>query len=488
MNLAAAIAIAAGAVAVHVGLMAWRFAMAPGWGEQRWFSLVAFSAATYAFCNVATSLGLSDGVVVAFSHVQIASIPVQAWAWLGYVGAYTGRRPGRRERLGAAALLGLAALSLVPGLALDGTVQDHVVPGLSITYRDAVPTTLGQAIFILVLIPTAVILARLVAARRAGLPHSTIHLASFASLGLFGVNDGLVAAGFYPGLYLLDVGLVVPIGALSYSLAQRFVRDARDLHALRDRLEALVEERTAQLGETREALHQSEKLAALGQFAAGVAHEVNNPASVVTSSLNYLEECLAGGAAAPQDAHDTALEAISAMQRINGLVRRLVDSGRIASVPTAGAATSVRRAVGLAFDDVRARSGERITFQLADSPDLHARLRPEVLSQVLAALLGNAVEAVPDGRSGRVDVALEPAEDGRLRLAISDDGAGMSPEVLRHAFEPFFTTRGEGKGSGLGLPVARALVESLGGELRLESRPGQGTTATLTLPEAPPPA
>jgi signal transduction histidine kinase len=81
-----------------------------------------------------------------------------------------------------------------------------------------------------------------------------------------------------------------------------------------------------------------------------------------------------------------------------------------------------------------------------------------------------------------------PAEDGRIRLAVTDDGAGMAPEVLHRAFEPFFSTKGEGKASGLGLPVARALIENLGGELRLESRLGHGTTATLVLPEALPPA
>ena len=121
-----------------------------------------------------------------------------------------------------------------------------------------------------------------------------------------------------------------------------------------------------------------------------------------------------------------------------------------------------------------------------ETPDLHAGLRPEVLGQIVSALLHNAAEAVPEGRAGHVEVTARPTEDGRIQLDVTDDGAGMSPEVLRRAFEPFFSTRGEGKGSGLGLPVARALVESLGGELRLESRPGLGTTATLVLPEAAP--
>jgi signal transduction histidine kinase len=486
MNLAAAIAIAAGSIAVYVGLLARRFSQAPGWGEQRWFGYIAFGAAVYAYGNVATSLGWSDPVVVTLSSFQVAAVLFQVWAWSRYIDAWTGRRAGRLERVAVAGLLVLAALALVPGVAFHDRVDGRTLGWLSSTYREAIPTTTGQLLFAVGVAAALVSFSRLVLAWRHGASHGLLHAVAFGALLLLGVNDALVTSDVYPGAYLLDIGFVIPIGAMAYSLTQRFVQDSRALHALRDRLEALVEARTSELAETQEALHQAEKLAALGQFAAGVAHEINNPASVVTSSLSYLEECLASGRPTA-DAHDATVEALSAMQRINGLVRRLVDAGRLASVPIAGGTASVRGVIEQAFDDVRARSGERVAFQLAGATDLHAGLRPEVLTQVLSALLHNAAEAIPDGRSGHVAVTVQPVGDGRLRLAVTDDGAGMPPEVLRRAFEPFFSTKGEGKGSGLGLPVARALIESLGGELRLESRPGQGTTATLTLPESPAP-
>ena len=485
MNLPAAIAISAGAVAVHVGLMARRFALAPGWIEQRWFALIAFGAAAYAFGNVGTSLGWADATVVALSHLKLAAVMAQLWAWYRYVDAYLGRRPGPGERRAVALLLGLGLLALIPGVAYDGLVVGHAVPWLSLAYRAAVPTPVGHALFAIGLGSPLVLLVRLLAAWRRGLPHAALHALAFCALLLFGLNDALVASGAYQGVYLLDAGFVIPVGAIAYSLTQRFVRDARDLHALRDRLEALVEARTSALAEAQEALHQAEKLASLGQFAAGVAHQVNNPASVVTSSLSYLVEGLAAGAP-PADAHQTAVEALAAMQRINGLVRRLVDAGRLASVPTPSGTVSVRGAIEQALDDARAWSGERIAFRMEGTPDLHAGIRPEVLSQILSALLQNAAEAVPEERAGHVAISVAPGDDGRILLAVADDGAGMSPEVLRRAFEPFFSTRSEGKGSGLGLPVARALVESLGGELKLESRPGLGTTATLALPEAQP--
>jgi signal transduction histidine kinase len=486
MNVAAAIAIAAGAIAIYVGLMARRFALAPGWGEQRWFSLIAFGAAAYAFGNIATSLGMSDPVVVALSNVQVASVLFQVWAWFRYLDAWTGRRPGRVERAAVALLLGFTALALVPGIAFQDRVTERSIPWLSSAYREAIPTAAGQLFFAVGIGTALVIFTRLLRAWRQGVAHGMLHALSFGALLLLGVNDALVTSHVYSGAYLLDVGFVIPIGAMAYSLTQRFVQDSRSLHALRDRLEALVEARTTELAEAQEALHQAEKLASLGQFAAGVAHEVNNPASVVTSSLSYLEEGFASGSP-PADAHDTTIEALSAMQRINGLVRRLVDAGRLASVPTSSGTASVRGVVEQALAEARAWSGDRIAFRLAGPDDLYAGLRPEVLAQILSSLLYNAAEAIPEGRTGEVTVTARPADDGRVQVSVLDDGAGMTPEVLRRAFEPFFSTKGEGKGSGLGLPVARALVESLGGELRLESRFGHGTTATLTVPEATPP-
>ena len=114
---------------------------------------------------------------------------------------------------------------------------------------------------------------------------------------------------------------------------------------------------------------------------------------------------------------------------------------------------------------------------------LHVGLRIDALEQVLEALLRNAGEAVLQERGGRVEVRAERA-DGLVRITIVDDGVGMPPEVLRRAFDPFFTTKPHGRGTGLGLPIARGLVESVGGALWLDSEPGRGTRAVLELPEA----
>ncbi len=99
-------------------------------------------------------------------------------------------------------------------------------------------------------------------------------------------------------------------------------------------------------------------------------------------------------------------------------------------------------------------------------------------------LLLVTVEAMPEERAGRILVRAERLHDS-VRISVVDDGVGMAPEVLRRAFEPFFTTRRAGHGMGLGLSVARGLVEGHGGTMWLESEPGVGTAAHVNLPDAP---
>ena len=485
MNVPAAISIAAGALAIAVGLVARRFSRAPGWGDQRWFGLIAYGAAAYAFGNLPTTLNAAPRIVTLLSRVQLAAVLVQLWAWFRYVDALLGRRPPPWERRALLGLFLLAALCLAPGLVYGDATAQHVVPLLGTRYTEAVPMAGGELLFAAGLFGAVVVLVRLVAAWRRGRDEAGPIALAFAAILVFGVNDAVAGSGVLPLPYLLDVGFMVPVGAVAWGLTRRFVADAELLHGLRARLESLVEERTRELAKAEEALHQAERLASLGQFAAGVAHEVNNPAAVVTANLRFLAEtALEDGA--PPEAQASIRDSIEAMRRINALVRRLVDAGRMASMPTAAGASLVNGVAEQAVAEARARTGERVAYAVRVPPGAQVRVRPEALHQILSALLLNAGDAVPPGRRGRVELAAERTEAGRLRLSVSDDGAGMSPEVRRRAFEPFFTTKGEGQGSGLGLSVARALAESNGGELRLESQEGRGTVAVLDLPEAPP--
>ena len=489
MNVAAAVAIAAAALSFGVGLVSRRISRAPGSGDQRSFAVVAFASAAYSLCNLGTTLALSPPLVIWLSRVQVASVMVNQWAWIEYSNAFLGRAPRRWERVAGLVLIAGAVLCLIPGAVFGDVIVDRPYPAFGVVYRQVLTTPAGDAAMAALVVTALLLLVRFARAAWAGVAHAPVVAASFALFVVFGAVDALATAGTNLP-FLLDSGIAVPVLAMGWVITSRFVASANELDRLRRALLAEVEARTRDLAAALEALHQSEKLAAVGQFANGVAHEVNSPAAVVATSLRYLADASAAGRL-PPDGAEVIDDALAAMRRINDLVRKLVDAGRVAAVPGGLSTVPVADLVGKAAADARARGGGRITVVDAAPGGLAVRVRRESLEQVMSILVANATEAIPREREGRIEIRAERAGAG-VRLSVRDDGAGMGPEVLRRAFDPFFTTKPAGSGSGLGLPVARGIVEANGGTLRLESAPGSGTTAILELPVAvdlpPPPA
>ncbi len=223
-------------------------------------------------------------------------------------------------------------------------------------------------------------------------------------------------------------------------------------------------------------LAASERLATVGRLAAGIAHEVGNPLSGI---LGYLSLVRMRAGADPQVA-DFLQRIEGEVQRINTIVRGLLDLGRPAQ--TTMQLVELPRVVRTASELVRAGpdlKGRALRLQLPEG--LMARTDPGPLSQILINLLLNAGQATGEG--GTVTVRAEADERG-VRLHVEDDGPGLSPEVLERLFQPFFTTREAGKGTGLGLAVSEHLARSLGGSLRAENRTEGGARFTLSLPPA----
>jgi signal transduction histidine kinase len=238
------------------------------------------------------------------------------------------------------------------------------------------------------------------------------------------------------------------------------------------------------LGEARMALHEAEQLAALGHFAAGIAHEINNPAAAVAVNLRFIEEQADPG---PNQAcvRRAVAEGAEAMSRMTGVVRRLAEAGRLASKAAGEASCELADAVERTLEDVASRFPDgRIRFEVGPLAGLGAAASGSDVHHALHAILLNAAEAVPEGRAGEVTVAARMA-GGRVEVKVEDDGVGLDDESLARAFEPFYSTKRPGRGTGLGLTVARALVVRHGGQLRLERRGDRGTRAVLTLPALP---
>ena len=482
MNLNATLALIAALAAGCAAAVCQRLSAAPGWRDQRLFSLVALSAAAYSVLNISTNLGRPGPWVATCARVQLLLAALHVVAWLHYARASLARAPATWERWYERALLAGGAVALWPGVAYRGRLKVHGLERLGLTYVDPLLTPFGGLLLAALTSVFALLAWRYLAAWRRAVPHAATHCIGLCAFLFMAVNDTAnVALGL--GLpYLLDVGFLVPVGAVTLALAGRLAVDAGDLARLRVELQSLVDERTAELERTVNALHQAEKLAALGQFAAGVAHEVNNPAAVVAGNLKYLVEEIDRSSTLPTDARECISDALAATRRIASTARQLLDSGRLVSSTLPAEQLPLAPLVDECLRTARATGGPRVRIESRVPAELTAFVPRDSLAQVLLNLVLNGVQAIPAERAnGLVTVRGERRQD-RVRLMVEDNGCGMTEEVLRRAFEPFFTTKPFGEGTGLGLAVSRGLVAALAGDLRLESRPGAGTCAVLELP------
>lgn len=232
-------------------------------------------------------------------------------------------------------------------------------------------------------------------------------------------------------------------------------------------------------------LMEADRLDSLGRLVRGMAHELNNPLAFVTSNLSQLSRELSERQGLPPETREMLEETREGLRRVQRIVADLATFGR----EEAGAprAFSLERplelALQLAQPELRARKIEVVRRFSATAPVLANEGR---LGQVFLGLLMNAAQAIAPGSARRqVVLTLEPAGPGRVRARIEDSGTGMSPEVCKQLFSPFFTTRRPGRGVGLSLFVARNIVSGAGGTITVESTLGQGSSFTVELPAAP---
>lgn len=336
----------------------------------------------------------------------------------------------------------------------------------------------------------------------------------------------------FGALWLLGLG---GIGAATASLAQR----TRRLVQTNDRLQGEVEMRReteaelrhehdeqrsliARLEQTQQQLLQSEKMAAIGQLAAGVAHEINNPTGYVLSNLatlqryledvvkllNAYEQCetsLDGQAGEwlqqilalkksldidyiKSDVVDLLRESSEGMNRVRKIVQDLKDF----SHPDSGEwqwadlRANIESTLNVVWNELKYRT--EVVKEFGDTPLVYCI--PSQINQVTMNLLTNAVQAIPE--RGTITIRTGCTDD-EAWFSISDTGSGISPEHLQRIFDPFFTTKPVGKGTGLGLSLSFGIVQRHGGRIDVDSEPGKGTTFRVWLPlrgggEAPPPA
>jgi len=297
---------------------------------------------------------------------------------------------------------------------------------------------------------------------------------------------------------VLGLALIVAIAAFS----RRFTRPILDLEQAAQRvtagnldlnvpvsgpkevstLSSTFNEMLAGLRRNRdleEQLQRAERSAVVGRLASGIAHEIRNPLNFMNLSIDHLQ-----AACAPEDARKrnefshiltTIKEEIS---RLNRLVSDFLSYGRPARLKPRE--LDARVLIEEVSDLVKAQAeqqGVKINISTNNSADTKFQADYEQIKTCFSNLMINAVQAMPEG--GALNITLHPNQSN-LHIEFADTGTGIAPENLAQIFEPYYSTKDTG--IGLGLPLTKKIIEEHGGQIEVESEPGQGTTFTVTLP------
>lgn len=242
--------------------------------------------------------------------------------------------------------------------------------------------------------------------------------------------------------------------------------------------QVLVLEDQTERRRLQDQLLQSEKMSAIGQLIAGVAHELNNPLTSVVGFADFLAE----QAPVPAPLREPIEVLRSEAERASTIVKNLLRFARRNEperrrLPLRPVLEGV---VQLLRGQLMTQNIELAIETEADLPELD--LDPPRLQQVFLNLVNNAAQALAEaGRPGTIVIRARHRAGG-VAVDVRDDGPGMPPDVAAHAFDPFFTTKGEGRGTGLGLSIAQGIVREHGGHIGLVTAPGEGATFTVELP------
>ena len=231
-----------------------------------------------------------------------------------------------------------------------------------------------------------------------------------------------------------------------------------------------------------EQLLQSQKLAAIGEIASGIAHEINNPLAVITQESEWMAHLLSQETP-PLDEVCQSLSSVQAqVNRCADITHNLLNLAR--TWKPVRQPTDLNRCVEdmARLVEREAKPNNIILIRDYETALPKVPLDPPLFRQAVLNLLVNAVQAV--NKDGSVTVRTGRAPDGSVFVRVSDDGPGIPAEHLNRVFDPFFTTESPGKGTGLGLSITQRIVDRLGGFIGAANQPGKGAVFTITLPTA----
>ena len=354
--------------------------------------------------------------------------------------------------------------------------------GERIVYAAGIPTPIGYAFYATGLVESIASVTLLVVAYHSGRREALSALVGAALCLPAIINDAGIAMGVnHHTVSLLPHGFLVYAFGVAATLLLRYRIATADLEraatTLRERTEELADSH-AELRQIQDELTSKKQLAAVGELAAAIAHEVRNPLAVIVNAVAGLRR-----GNLREDARANLLDIVEEEAgRLNRLVGDLLRFARPVSVN--------RLPVSLVELANRARSTLREPYDLSietdGSPECETVwVDPNLFRLVIDNLVSNARQAMRNGGTVKVRLRKDPnAKVPSVRLEIQDSGRGMGADVRRRATDPFFTTRPSG--TGLGLPIVVRIIEAHGGTLSIESSEGSGTTVSVSVPSGKP--
>lgn len=356
----------------------------------------------------------------------------------------------------------------------------------------------NRAITAILMIVSFSLIMALITRRLSGL---TTHVMTFSNLVL-GVQQDEVKHG--DEIMILDRRFRLLTEKITRS-QERLKKQAVSLRAERDRAQSLYDE----LKSTQSQMLQREKMASIGQLAAGVAHEINNPMGFITSNLRSLDkymekllefintqtdvvDCMASSGCVEGlknlkkklkidyiagDAGDLIHESLEGAERVKVIVQNLKSFSRVdeAEYKPADINECIESALNIVWNEIKYKA--TVKKELGDLP--MTKCRPQQLNQVFLNLLVNASHAIE--KEGEIEIKTRNSSKA-IHIRISDTGSGIPEDKIGKIFEPFFTTKEVGEGTGLGLSIAYDIVKKHNGDIKVESETGKGTAFTVLIP------
>ena len=458
-NLATTVSLCAAATCASLAVLGAYLGRNAASRHFRFAAAAGVAAAAYCVLDAALASELGIAATVWAGRLSLLTASVHGAAWIAFLAAWDRRRFSRTERVVVVATLVAGVLAMVPGLAALETVTVRSVNVIGVTYRDPDVGPLGSLIMALVYVEQVV--ATVVAIRMSRRnPRATV---VGIALGLFCVVmllDWLSAIHVLELPYLADLSLAL----VFLGVGTVVVADAAESAS-----------KSAALERASVALAERENLAALGQLAAVVAHEVRNPVAIIFNALATLQR-------AARSAEDETLLGIvgEEAERLKQLVARLLDAVRPFELQYSRC--GAKHVVGAAIAQVTNSAGVATTqVELISAPADEVECDEILLGQAISNLVQNAL--VASGRRSPVRVQVDVERSALLevlRIEIADDGDGVPLAARERLFTPFFTTRATG--TGLGLALVKRIAEAHGGSVAYEPPEVGGASFVLRVP------